>query len=44
MLYEMIKIAIDAKETDGLVEKINKLYQSGKLTEDEKSKLVELMQ
>ena len=41
MLYEMIETAINAREIDGLAEKIEKLFAAGKITESERNKLIE---
>lgn len=41
MLYQMLEIAINAREVSGLVEKIEKLFNAGRLTELERNKLIE---
>lgn len=40
MLYEMIETAINAREIDGLAEKIEKLCAAGKITESERDELL----
>lgn len=40
MLYEMITTAINAREIDGLADKIEKLYEAGKITEIERDELI----
>ena len=40
MLYEMIETAINAREIDGLAEKIEKLYEAGKITESQRDELI----
>lgn len=41
MLYEMLETAINAREIDGLAEKIEKLFDAGRLTELERNKMIE---
>jgi len=41
MLYKMLETAINAKETIGLAEKIEKLFNAGRITESERNKLIE---
>ena len=43
MLYQMIEIAINAKETDGLIEKIDALHSAGRLSDEERDRLVALL-
>ena len=40
MLYKMIETAINAREIDGLAEKIEKLYEAGKITESQRDELI----
>ena len=39
MLYKVIETAINAREISGLTEKIEKLFNAGKLTEIERDEL-----
>lgn len=41
MLYKMLETAINAKETSGLAEKIEKLFNAGRIAESERNKLIE---
>jgi hypothetical protein len=41
MLYKMLETAINAREVNGLAEKIEKLFDAGRLTESERNKLIE---
>jgi hypothetical protein len=41
MLYKMLETAINAREVNGLAEKIEKLFNAGRLTESERNKLIE---
>lgn len=41
MLYKVLETAINARETNGLAEKIEKLFNAGRLTESERNELVE---
>ena len=41
MLYKMLETAINAREVDGLAEKIEKLFNAGRLTESERNELIE---
>lgn len=43
MLYKMLETVIDAREVNGLTEKIEKLFNAGKLTESERNKLIEML-
>jgi len=40
MLYKVLETAINARETDGLAEKIEKLYEAGKITESQRDELI----
>ena len=40
MLYKVIETAINAREISGLADKIEKLFNAGKLTEIERSELL----
>ena len=40
MLYEMLETAINAREIDGLAEKIEKLFTAGKITESQRDELI----
>jgi hypothetical protein len=40
MLYKMLETAINAREVNGLAEKIEKLFNAGRLTESERNKLI----
>ena len=40
MLYKVIETAINAREISGLTEKIEKLFNAGKLTEIERDELL----
>jgi hypothetical protein len=40
MLYKMLETAINAREVTGLTEKIEKLFNAGRLTESERNKLI----
>lgn len=40
MLYKVLETAINAREIDGLAEKIEKLYEAGKLTESQRDELI----
>jgi hypothetical protein len=41
MLYKMLETAINAREVNGLAEKIEKLFNADRLTESERNKLIE---
>lgn len=41
MLYKMLETAINAREVNGLAEKIEKLFNAGRLTESERNRLIE---
>jgi hypothetical protein len=41
MLYKVIETTINAREIDGLAEKIEKLFTAGRLTETERNELLE---
>jgi hypothetical protein len=41
MLYKMLETTINAREVNGLAEKIEKLFNAGRLTESERNKLIE---
>ena len=40
MLYKVLETAINARETNGLAEKIEKLYEAGKITESQRDELI----
>lgn len=40
MLYKVIETAINAREICGLAEKIEKLYEAGKITESQRDELI----
>ena len=40
MLYKVLETAINAREIDGLAEKIEKLYEAGKITESQRDELI----
>jgi len=40
MLYKVLEAAINARETTGLAEKIEKLYEAGKITEYQRDELI----
>ena len=40
MLYKVLETAINAREIDGLAEKIEKLFAAGKITEIERDELI----
>lgn len=40
MLYKVIETAINAREIGGLADKIEKLFNAGKLTEIERNELI----
>ena len=40
MLYKVLETAINAREIEGLADKIEKLFAAGKLTEIEREELI----